>query len=139
LCGPLKANDVLSERAQRRYGFRVEALPPSRRTGHGDRYGRAGGQRRLDAYEERLQDNRVSSVPEQVTFRCDFPSWLTTRTERDRRMIADMARDERTKDLARKHGLSPGRVSQLRRQYHDDWHRHGADPAERAGRGTRSP
>jgi len=28
---------------------------------------------------------------------------------------------ERTLDLARKHGLSPARVSQLRREFHRDW------------------
>jgi hypothetical protein len=28
---------------------------------------------------------------------------------------------ERTLDVAGKYGLSPGRVSQLRREFHDDW------------------
>ena len=34
---------------------------------------------------------------------------------------------ERTKDLARKFGLSQARISQLRREYHEDWDRYGED------------
>ena len=40
-----------------------------------------------------------------------------------------MSRDERTKDLAQRFGLSPGRVSQLRRQYKADWDRFVGDSA----------
>jgi hypothetical protein len=32
-------------------------------------------------------------------------------------------RDERTLDLASRHGLSPSRVSQLRREFWQDWER----------------
>ena len=60
-------------------------------------------------------------MPDQVSFRLDWPAWLSTRTERDRRIIADMALSEQTKELAEKYGMSPGRISQLRRQYQDDW------------------
>lgn len=134
LCGQLRAKDVFSERAQRKGSFRVEALPVSTRTSHEELYGKIGAQRHLDEYEERLQDNLVSPIPDQVAFRCDFPAWLTTRTERDRRLIADMGRDERTKDLSHKYGLSQARVSQLRRQYYEDWQRYCADPAEPAER-----
>ena len=56
-------------------------------------------------------------------FRLDFPSWLRTRTDRDRRIIGDMAMGQRTLDLSRKYGISPGRISQLRREFHDDWER----------------
>ena len=102
VCGQLKAHDVLNERGQHRYGFRIEALPLSTRTGHEELYGTVNGQRRIDTFEERLQDNTRTPVPEQAAFRCDFPAWLATRTERDRHIIEDMARNERTMDLARK-------------------------------------
>jgi hypothetical protein len=62
-------------------------------------------------------------VPEQVSFRLDFPCWLRTRTSRDRKLINDMLQDERTLDLAKKHGLSAGRVSQLRREFMASWER----------------
>jgi hypothetical protein len=120
LCGQLRAKDVLSERAQRRHGFKVERLPASTRTCHAD-LNHVLGQRHLDLYEERLQDNTRTPPDEQAAFRLDFPAWLTTRTERDRRIIADMAVGERTMHLARRFGLSPARVSQLRREYRNDW------------------
>jgi hypothetical protein len=54
-------------------------------------------------------------------FRIDFPAWRASRTERDRRVLDDLMLGERTLDVAGKHGLSPGPVSQLRRELHDDW------------------
>src|SRR5208282_4950435 len=67
-----------------------------------------------------LHDTRTP-VPEQAAFRIDFPEWLSTLTARERRIIAEMARNERTKDLSRRFQLSPGRISQLRREFHDAW------------------
>lgn len=127
VCGQLRPNDVLSERAQRERGFRVESLPISFRTSFDGLYGVVGGQRLHDAYEERLQHDTQTPIPDQVAFRCDFPAWLRTRTERDRRLIHDMARNDRTLDLATKYKMSPGRISQLRREFHEDWTRFTAD------------
>jgi len=120
LCGQLKAKDVLSERAQQKHGFRVEQLPLSTRTCHEELNG-LSGQRHLDAYEERLHENTMTPPDEQAAFRIDFPDWLTTRTERDRRIIEAMSLNERTSALSTKFGISPARVSQLRREYYDDW------------------
>jgi hypothetical protein len=51
----------------------------------------------------------------------DFPEWVHRRSDRDRRLIGAMLVGERTRDLAGRFGLTPGRVSQLRREFHDDW------------------
>jgi hypothetical protein len=72
-------------------------------------------------YDEALQDNTRTPPPEAAAFRIDWPAWLRTRTDRDRRIIHDMALSEQTKTLARRHGITPGRVSQLRREYCQDW------------------
>jgi hypothetical protein len=56
-------------------------------------------------------------------FRTDFRAWRASRTERDRRILDDLMLGERTLDVAGKHGLSPGRVSQLRREFLLDWRR----------------
>jgi hypothetical protein len=56
-------------------------------------------------------------------FRLDFPAWLRTRTDRDRRLIEALISGERTMDVASKHGLSAARVSQLRREFMEDWTR----------------
>jgi len=128
LCGQLKSNDVLSEVAQKKHGFRVEALPLSTRQSFENLYGTACGQKRVDVLEERLTDNTQTPIPDQAAFRCDFPVWLGTWSERYRRIIQQMARDERTSNLARMYNISQGRISQLRRQFHDDWKCFCADP-----------
>ena len=121
LTGQERSKEVLSPVARHRHGVKVEPLPSSTRRDFEDFYGTVHGQQDLDAFEERLRDNSMTPPPEAAAFRIDFPSWLRTRTDRDRRIIEDMMQDERTLDLARKHGISPGRVSQLRREFMDDW------------------
>ena len=128
--GQERAKDVMSRAAQQRHGFSVERLPVSTRTSLEDLCGNPDGQRHLDEYEERLTDNTQTPVDESAAFRVDFPDWLYRQSERDRRIIRDMMRDERTRDLAHKYGVSPGRVSQWRRQYQQDWNRfQGEEPA----------
>jgi hypothetical protein len=122
LCGQEKARDVLSPRAQKRHGFQVEPLPASTRSPR-ERRSAPGGQKEQDVFEQRLADNTRTPPCDQAAFRIDFKNWLATRTDRDRRIIEDMAVGERTQDLARKHGVSQGRVSQLRREFHSDWER----------------
>ena len=60
-------------------------------------------------------------MPEQVAFRVDFPNWLASLSERDRRVVEQLILGERTRDVARRFGISPGRVSQLRREFHLAW------------------
>src|SRR5262245_5985897 len=72
LAGQDKANDVMSSRAQQRHGFTVRPLPH-------------GGGPLGDVFAEALQDNTASPVPDQAAFRCDFPVWRRSRSERDRR------------------------------------------------------
>jgi hypothetical protein len=123
LCGQENSRDVMSPLAQRRHGFAVEQLPASTSTSHEERYTVGAGQRRQDAYEDRLRDNTVTPVLEQVCFRLDFPAWLRTLTPRERRLVRAMAQGERTLDLSRRFELSPARISQLRRELHNDWRR----------------
>ena len=41
--------------------------------------------------------------------------------DRNRRIAVSLAVGNRTKEVARQFRLSPGRVSQLRRELHDSW------------------
>ena len=120
LAGQQRARDVMSPAAQRRRGFRVEELLPSAAAGERP-HGEPSGQRRQDAFEERLRDNTQTPVFDQVVFRCDFPAWLATLTARNRQVLDELMAGEGTGEVARKFGLSPGRVSQLRRQFQGDW------------------
>jgi hypothetical protein len=130
VCGQLKGKDALSPLAQQRHGFTVEPLPHSTASRHEERYSNVHGQKQQDALEERLRDNMQTPVPEQVAFRIDFPDWLTTLSPRERRLVGEMANSERTLDLSQRFGLSPARISQLRRELHNDWRRFlGDDPA----------
>jgi hypothetical protein len=121
LCGQEKGKDVLSSLARQRHGFTLEQLPSSTVTSHEERFGTVNGQRKQDAFEERLRDNTLTPVPEQVAFRIDFPAWLTTLTDRERRIVREMANSERTLDISQRFEVSPARISQLRRELHDDW------------------
>jgi len=127
LCGQEKAKDVLSPRAQWRGGFKVASLPSSTRTDFDTLYAIPRGQQIQDAFEERLQDNAITPVPDQAAFRVDFPSWLRTLTARERRIIRAMICNERTKDLSRRFKVSRGRISQLRRQFEGGWYRFSGD------------
>jgi len=79
------------------------------------------GQRLHDAFEERLRDNTVTPPDEQAAFRIDYPVWLSQLGGRNRRIALDMALDHSTQELAARHRLSQGRISQLRREFHLDW------------------
>jgi hypothetical protein len=115
LAGMDRAKDVLSPQARQRHGFAVAKLPD---------YSTLDG----SPLHEALHDNTQSPVDEQVCFRIDFPAWRASRTERDRRVLDDLMLGERTLEVAGKYGLSPGRVSQLRREFLLDWHRYVSEP-----------
>jgi hypothetical protein len=108
VCGHEKLRDVLSPVAQRKHHFTVGKLPD---------YSTLNG----SPLEEALHDNTRTPPDEQAAFRIDFPLWLTTWDDRRRSIILDMAMNERTLDLANKYGYSPGRISQMRNDFHEDW------------------
>lgn len=110
LCGQERAKDTLSPAAQQKHGFTVGKLPDVSTLSD-------------NPLAEALADNTISPIPVQVQFRCDFPDWLTTHSQRNRRIAVEMAQGERTQTLAHRFKISPARVSQLRRCFHDDWQR----------------
>ncbi len=110
LCGQLKSKDVLSELAQQRHNFYVGKLPDF-------------STESTNPLMEALTDNTQTPVDDQVAFRIDFPAWLQTLTPRERRILKAMMHNERTKDLSQQFELSQGRISQMRRQFKEDWNR----------------
>ena len=121
VAGMAKAKDLMNERCQARHGFKVEALPTSPRASYEARYSKPHGQQDYDAFEERLADNVITPPPDAAAFRIDFPVWRGTWSERDRRLIDLLMLDTPTKEAASLFGVSPGRVSQKRLQFHEDW------------------
>jgi DNA-directed RNA polymerase specialized sigma24 family protein len=100
----LNSRDVFSRLASQRKGFQLQSLF------------RAEGE-----WTEALVDNRQTPIPDQVSFRCDFPRWLQTLRPRDRRLVDLLAMGHSTASTARRFGLSPARISQLRRELHQWW------------------
>jgi hypothetical protein len=127
VCGQEKGKDAMSGLAQQRHGFGVESLPSSLLSSFEGRYSTAHGQHNQDVFEDRLKDNTQTPVADQVCFRIDFPAWLTTLTPRERRLVLEMAQNERTLDISKRFELSPGRISQMRRELHNDWTRFCSD------------
>jgi hypothetical protein len=116
LSGHEAPKDVLSWRARRRHGFGVQALPD---------FDTPGGESLAGA----LRDNTRTPPPEQAAFRLDFPSWLGTRTRRDRSVIEELMRGGRTAEVSAAFGISPSRVSQMRQEFRADWARFCGDEA----------
>jgi hypothetical protein len=116
LAGRQKTKDVLSAQVQQRYDFTVERLPD---------FSTLSG----NPLTEALTDNTQTPPDEAAAFRIDFPTWLTSWSDRDRRIIEDLAMGERTLDVSHKYGISPARISQKRREYHDDWQRFHGEPS----------
>src|SRR5206468_3444248 len=102
------ASDVLSPHAQARYGFDCQRLPDLETLG-------------WNALQEALADNTRSPVEDQVAFRLDFPAWVLTLSERNRRIVERMLQGEKTQTLSQLFGISQGRVSQLRREFLEGW------------------
>jgi hypothetical protein len=111
LCGKGHPKEAMSRLTQQRHGFVVQTLP------HEDTC------RDDNPVILALHDNTQSPVPDQVAFRLDFPAWVQTYPERKRRVMRDLMMGERTRDVSRKHRLSPGRISQMRREFMDEWSR----------------
>jgi hypothetical protein len=72
-------------------------------------------------WKEPLIDNRKSPVPDQAAFRIDFPQWLETLPQRDRDIVLQLCQGDRPVEVARHHGITRGRGSQLRKELHDGW------------------
>ena len=75
---------------------------------------------RQPAERSAVRDTRPRSRPAR-RFRCDLPAWLARLGRRNRKIAVEMAQSEKTQALARRFQISPGRVSQLRREFHEDW------------------
>jgi hypothetical protein len=129
--GRRHSQDVLSPYAQRKHRFRVESLPLATRRPHEDLYGELRGQRQLDLFEERLRDNRRTPPPEQAAFRLDFPEFMGSLSRRDRRLARYLSLGHSGKAAARRFGLSPGRVTQLRQRWCREWRARNGEEAPR--------
>jgi hypothetical protein len=99
--------DVLSPRAQQKKQFYVERLD------HFDK--------EENEWMEAVVEDPHTPVFDQVCFRVDFPAWLDRLPRRNRRIAESLAIGNHTCAVAKRFRISPGRISQLRREFYDSW------------------
>jgi hypothetical protein len=105
--GHLNLQDILSDYCQRRQEITVERL---------DRYDQMEG-----GWLEAVVEDRRTPVPDQVCFRVDFPAWLETLPGRERQVAESLMLGKTNGEAAKEVGVSPSRVSQLRRELEASW------------------
>lgn len=103
----LNVRDVSSEYAQRSKHFTVERL---------DRYDAENGE-----WREVLIEDRHAGPAQTATARIDIGEWFARLPWKKRRIAQSLATGEPTKKAARRFRVSPGRISQLRRELKDSW------------------
>ena len=111
--GRLNSKDISSEYCRRRSGLELESLDSQD----------AGG-----SWREVLVEDRLSSPANVAAMRIDVEQWLKTLPNRSRQLMERLVMGESTSDTARLFGISPGRISQLRRELCRAWYAfHGED------------
>lgn len=105
--GHMNAKDLMSEYAQSRHGFKVAPLHTfDSSTGN---------------WIDSLVEDKRAPIPDVVAVRLDSRAWLASLDRRTQRIAADLAQGCSTSEVARKHQLSAGRISQMRRELENSW------------------
>ncbi len=110
---PSNGKEVMSRYAQISHGFKV--LPLNQNVDD-------------DAWIDDVIECRNASVLDQIALRMDFRSWLESLGRRTRRIALDLAKGFRTSEVSRKYRVTPGRVSQLRRELQVSWQLYQGEP-----------
>ncbi|MDZ4818318.1 MAG: hypothetical protein SGJ20_05030 [Planctomycetota bacterium] len=112
---PMTCREPLSRYGQLGKGIRVVRLH------HGDFSD--------DTWINDVIDSGSTSISDRVATKLDFVAWLGSLCQRTRRIAMDLARGNGTRDVAQKYRLSPGRISQLRRELHNSWQLFQGEPS----------
>ena len=116
-------NDVMSPDARRRHGLQIQHL---------DRFDCQEG------WKEVLVEDGRCTPADLAASRIDFASWLRRLSRQKRRIAKTLAVGEATSEAAHKHRLTPGRISQIRRELADDWNRFAGDSTTEPARNKAS-
>ncbi len=99
--GRMNSKDPLSRYAQLGHGIEVE--------------------RQAGNWIDTLVEDKRAAVPDQVAAKLDVGAWFATLTKRMKEIAKDLAFGCSTSEVAEKHGVSAGRISQLRRVLEESW------------------
>jgi hypothetical protein len=104
----LSSKDVSSHYAQKRKGFQVERL---------DQFDASDGE-----WKEILIEDRRHGDPASVAAaRIDVGEWLASMSSLRRKIAECLASGASTAEAAQRFNVSPGRISQLRREFQKSW------------------
>jgi hypothetical protein len=104
----LNVCETLSPYAQRKAGFTVSRLHQR--------------QANENVWSELLVEDPSCTPAELAASRIDFAAWQRRLSPRNRRIAKALASGATTGETARRFQLTPGRISQLRRDLARDWH-----------------
>ena len=76
-----------------------------------------------------LVEDKRASVADQVAAKLDVGAWFATLTRKMRQIAKDLAFGCSTSEVANKYGVTPGRISQLRRTLEESWLAFQQEPA----------
>ncbi len=103
----LNVLDVSSRYCQRAKGFTLERLDVLNDS--------------EDQWREIVIEDKRAGPAETAAARIDIGDWFASLSRKKRRIAKTLAAGETTKKAARKHRVSPGRISQVRRELMDNW------------------
>jgi len=86
---------------------------------------------RFVRWQEMLTEDRRTPIPDQVSFRVDFPEWLSRLSQDRRRCVELLAEGYQGQEVARRLQITNSRVSQVRKELRDDWARFHGEVADR--------
>jgi hypothetical protein len=68
-----------------------------------------------------IVEDKRAPVADQVAAKMDVGAWFATLTQRMRQIAKDLAFGCSTSEVAKRHGVTAGRISQLRRTLEESW------------------
>ncbi len=99
--GRMNSKDPLSRYAQISNGIQIEPTPSK--------------------WIDVLVEDKRATVPDQVAAKLDVGSWFGSLSQRMKQIAKDLALGFSTSEVAKKYGVTAGRISQLRRSLEESW------------------
>ena len=103
----MNCREVLSPYARRMKDIRVESLHRSDRGG--------------EPWREVLVEDKLAGPAETAAARIDVAEWFASMKQHDRKIAEALSQGSTTKDVAKRFHVSPGRISQKRREFLESW------------------
>ena len=78
-------------------------------------------ERQTSDWIDALVEDKRAAVADQVAAKLDVGAWFATLTKRMKEIATDLACGCSTSEVAKKYGVTAGRISQLRRMLEESW------------------